>query len=208
MGLGRALSTLLWTFIVKTQCVPRKFNLFIGVIIIFFNAHRYAKYVVSPLKSKQIWSAWIVTNGFFFWRNAKITRDLNWSCVMPEIEDESLFISQTTRNLKTVTTTAKINHEPNLPFREQKPTTILFRGDDTFWFTRKTSRDYGAEEPFALATKVSPPITINPIRKWKKKDKNHSFLGVTQATFHSLIHLFRLLVRVSFSTNWVDSSAI
>ena len=30
----------------------------------------------------------------------------------------------------------------NIPFKDQKPTIVLFGGDGTFFFARKTSRDY------------------------------------------------------------------
>ena len=38
----------------------------------------------------------------------------------------------------------------NIPFKEQKPTTMLFGGDGTHCFARKTSRDYekGKPSPF------------------------------------------------------------
>ena len=35
----------------------------------------------------------------------------------------------------------------NIPFEDQKPTIMLFGGDDTLCFARKTSRDYEKEKP-------------------------------------------------------------
>ena len=36
----------------------------------------------------------------------------------------------------------------NIPFKDQKPTTMLFGGDGTHCFKRKTSRDYEKPSPF------------------------------------------------------------
>ena len=38
-------------------------------------------------------------------------------------------------------------HDLNFPFRDQKPTIMLFGGDGTHCFARKTSRDYEKEKP-------------------------------------------------------------
>ena len=38
-------------------------------------------------------------------------------------------------------------HVLNIPFKDQKLTIILFGGDGTHCFARKTSRDYGKEKP-------------------------------------------------------------
>ena len=38
-------------------------------------------------------------------------------------------------------------HVLNVPFKDQKPTIILFGGDGTHCFARKTSRDYEEEKP-------------------------------------------------------------
>ena len=35
----------------------------------------------------------------------------------------------------------------NIPFKDQKPTIVLFGGDGLHWFARKTSRDYKKEKP-------------------------------------------------------------
>ena len=41
-------------------------------------------------------------------------------------------------------------HVLNIPFREQKLTIMLFGGDGTHCFARKTSRDYGKSSPFLV----------------------------------------------------------
>ena len=37
-------------------------------------------------------------------------------------------------------------HVPDIPFKDQKPTIMLFDGDGTYCFARKTSRDYEKEK--------------------------------------------------------------
>ena len=39
-------------------------------------------------------------------------------------------------------------HVLNIPFKDQKPTNMLFGGDGTHCFARKTSPDYGELSPF------------------------------------------------------------
>ena len=38
-------------------------------------------------------------------------------------------------------------HVLNIPFKDQKPTIMLFDGDGTHYLARKTSRDYEKEKP-------------------------------------------------------------
>ena len=44
-------------------------------------------------------------------------------------------------------------HVLNIPFKDQKPTIMLFRGDGTHCFARKTSRDYEKEKPSPFSKK-------------------------------------------------------
>ena len=53
-------------------------------------------------------------------------------------------------------------HVLNIPFKDQKRTIMLFGGDGTHCFARKSSRDY--EKPSPFLKKFSPPITTNHIR--------------------------------------------
>ena len=55
-------------------------------------------------------------------------------------------------------------HVFNIPFKDQKPTTMLFGGDGTHCFARKTSRDYEKEKPSPFLKKILPPIRFKPIR--------------------------------------------
>ena len=41
----------------------------------------------------------------------------------------------------------------NIPFKDQKPTIMLFGGDGTHCFARKTSRDYEKEKPSSFLKK-------------------------------------------------------
>ena len=45
-------------------------------------------------------------------------------------------------------------------FKDQKPTIILFGGDDTLCFARKTSRHYKKRKTFSFFEEIPPPITI------------------------------------------------
>ena len=51
----------------------------------------------------------------------------------------------------------------NVPFKDQKPTIMLFGGDATHCFARKASRDY-EKEAISIFEEISPPITTKHIR--------------------------------------------
>ena len=54
-------------------------------------------------------------------------------------------------------------HVLNNPFGDQKPTIMLFGGDGTHCFARKTSRDYGKPSPFLKKfLRQSQPSTSEP----------------------------------------------
>ena len=56
-------------------------------------------------------------------------------------------------------------HVLNVPFEDQKLTIMLFGGDGTHCFARKTSRNYRKEEPSPFLTKFlrqSQPSTSEP----------------------------------------------
>ena len=53
----------------------------------------------------------------------------------------------------------------NIPFKHQKPTIMLFGGDGTHCFARKTSRDYEKQNPSPFVKKFlrqSQPSTSEP----------------------------------------------
>ena len=61
----------------------------------------------------------------------------------------------------------------NIPFRDQKPTIMLFGGDGTHCFARKTSRDYEKPSPFLMKfLRQSQPSTSKPEPNEVKKSPN------------------------------------
>ena len=63
----------------------------------------------------------------------------------------------------------------NIPFKVQKPTILLFGGDGTHCFARKTSRDYEKEKPSPFLLKFlrqSQPSTSEPEPKKDKSSPN------------------------------------
>ena len=66
-------------------------------------------------------------------------------------------------------------HVLNFPFKDQKPTIMLFGGDGTHCFARKTSRDYEKGKPSPFLKKFLPqsnPITSEPEPKMAKMSPN------------------------------------
>ena len=63
----------------------------------------------------------------------------------------------------------------NIPFRDQKPTIMLFGGDGTHCFARKTSRDYEKGKPSPFLKKFlrqSQPSTSELVPKKDKSSPN------------------------------------
>ena len=63
----------------------------------------------------------------------------------------------------------------NNPFKDQRPETMLFGGDGTHSFERKTSRDYIKEKPSPFLKKFlrqSHPSTSEPEQKMAKLSPN------------------------------------
>ena len=62
----------------------------------------------------------------------------------------------------------------NIPFKDQKPTILLFGGDGTHCFARKTSRDYEKKpSPFLRKfLRQSQPSTPEPVPKKVKSSPN------------------------------------
>ena len=66
-------------------------------------------------------------------------------------------------------------HVLNLPFEDQKPTIMLFSGDGTHCFARKTNRDYEKEKPSPFLKKFlrqSQPRTSELVPKKDKSSPN------------------------------------
>ena len=63
----------------------------------------------------------------------------------------------------------------NIPFRDQKPRIMLYGGDGTHCFVRRTSRDYGKEKPSPFLKKLlreSQRSTSEPEPKKVKLNPN------------------------------------
>ena len=61
----------------------------------------------------------------------------------------------------------------NIPFKEQKPTIMLFGGDGTHCFARKMSRDYERPSPFLKKfLRQSQPSTSEPEPKKVERTPN------------------------------------
>ena len=72
---------------------------------------------------------------------------LSGMCIVQHVGMKSVFTFKPIKRL--VSTTIK-SAKPagsflKIPFKDQKPTIMLFRGDGTHYFARKTSRDYEKE---------------------------------------------------------------
>ena len=64
-------------------------------------------------------------------------------------------------------------HVLNIPFKDQKPTIMLFGGDGTHCFARKTSRDYEKPSPFLKKfLRQSQSSTSEPEPKKVKTNPN------------------------------------
>ena len=76
-------------------------------------------------------------------------------------------------------------HVLNIPFKDQKPTIMLFGGDGTHCFARKTSRDYEKPCPFLKKfLRQSQPSTSEPE---PKKGQIKSTYGINVSVSYWLI---------------------
>ena len=63
-------------------------------------------------------------------------------------------------------------HVLNIPFKDQKPTIMLFGGDGTHCFARKTSRDYEKGKPSPFWKKFLRQSQTSTSEREPKKDKS------------------------------------
>ena len=63
-------------------------------------------------------------------------------------------------------------HNLNIPFKDQKPTIILFGGDGTHCFARKTSRDYEKGKPSPFLKNFLRQSQPSTSEREPKKDKS------------------------------------
>ena len=100
-------------------------------------------------------------------------------CTVQNVETKSVFTVQPTKRLTSTTVkSAKTEawcDDLNIPFRDQKPANLLFGGDGTHCFARKTSGDYKKENLSPILKKFlrqSQPIASEPEPKKVKKSPN------------------------------------
>ena len=63
-------------------------------------------------------------------------------------------------------------HVLKIPFKDQKPTIMLFGGDGTHCFAKKSSRDYEKEEPSPFLKKFLRQSQPSASEREPKKDKS------------------------------------
>ena len=100
---------------------------------------------------------------------------LSEMCIVPHLETKSVFTFQPIKQL--VSTTVKkckaCCNVLNIPFKDQKPTIMLFGGDGSHCLARKTSRDYERPSPFLKKfLRQSQPSTSEPEPKKVKTSPN------------------------------------
>ena len=64
----------------------------------------------------------------------------------------------------------------NIPFKDQKPTIMLFGSEGTQCFARKTSRDYEKEEPSPFLKKFLRQSQPSTSEREPKKDKSNPIM--------------------------------
>ena len=77
-------------------------------------------------------------------------------------------------------------HVLNNPFKDQKPTIMLFGGDGTHCFARKTSRDYEKEKPSPFLKKYLRQPDPSTSETQAKKGQSFSIYGILVSTPHWL----------------------
>ena len=106
-------------------------------------------------------------------RTTKFRRLLEICTVQP-VETKSVFAFQPIKRL--VSTTVKKGragcHVSNIPFKDQKPLIMLFGGDGTHCFARKTSREYEKEQPSPFLKKFLRQSQPSTSELEPKKDKS------------------------------------
>ena len=91
-------------------------------------------------------------------------------------------------------------HVMNVPFKDQKPTTLLFGGDGTPCFARKTSRYYEKERPTPLFKKYLRQSQPSTSELEPKKGRTYFIYAIIVSTPHWLIQLTKTSFKLSFYT--------
>ena len=75
----------------------------------------------------------------------------------------------------------------NIPFKDQKPTIMLFGGDGTHCFARKTSRDYEKEKPSSVLEKFLRQSVPSESDPHQITDSNESKYGINVSVSYWLM---------------------
>ena len=98
---------------------------------------------------------------------------LSEMCIVQHVEMKSVYISTNkTNSFYDCKKSKACCNVLNIPFREQKPTFVLFGGDGTHCFARKTSRDYEKEKPSPFLKKFFRQSQPSTSEHELKKDKS------------------------------------
>ena len=82
-------------------------------------------------------------------------KKLSELCIVQHVEMKIVYIStKITSSFYDCKKCKAWCHVSNTPFKDQKPTFILFGDDGTHCFARKTSRDYEKEKPSPFLKKI------------------------------------------------------
>ena len=170
----KALLNLLGTCIVRLQyvqicfaCAKRHSSLLNEATIIVVNARSRVKRAIFFLKNKQ------QTGDLHFGRDEKITSSCFWRCVLSNRSKQKLCLlfNQEIFQFLRLKKCKACTHVLNVPFKDEKSTTMLFSVDGTHCFAKKTCRDYEKEKPSPFLKKLldqSEPSASKPKPKKAK----------------------------------------
>ena len=122
-------------------------------------------------------------------------------CLVQHVETKSVFTFQPMKRLVSTTKKCKARcHGLNIPFKDQKPTILLFGGDGTPYFARKGSRDYEKGKPSPILKKFLRQSQPSTSELEPKKGRIYSIYGIIVSTPHWLIQLTETSFTLSFYT--------
>ena len=91
-------------------------------------------------------------------------------CIVQHVEMKSVFTSHPIKRLVSTTVKSAKPAVLNIPFKDQKPTIMLFGGDGTLCFAIRTSREY--EKPSPYLKKFLRQSQASTSEREPKKDKS------------------------------------
>ena len=169
-----ALINLLGTCVVRIECVwiyfectkhfsiSQQNQLSISSMLINVSGALYFLRRTNKFVFFEVWS-----RDIYFWRDTKINSICKWTCVLPNMplrKNVHLSINRNSSFYECKKCKA-CSHVLNLPSEDQEPTIILFGGDSTHCFARKTSGAYEKERQVRCLRRLlrqSQPSTSAP----------------------------------------------